>query len=120
MNREQRRLYQRKIKKNPAASICPECGQLTLFYTTALGEKETVVKCQICDRTIREGEEVTKLVPPGITLPLSLDRFDKALLWEAEHPSEPVKEEVKDDNSGMSSGDPKTHRESAEIHSDND
>ena len=116
LNREQRRAYQKKIKKNSAASICPECGHLALFYTTSLGEKNTVVKCQICDKTIREGEEVTKLVPPGITLPLPLERFDKALLWEASHPSE---EEVKNDNSGVQSGDSEAHRESAEIHPDN-
>ena len=52
LNREQRRAYQKKIKKNSAASICPECGNLALFYTTSLGEKNTVVKCQICDKTI--------------------------------------------------------------------
>lgn len=117
LNREQRRAYQKKIKKNSAASICPECGNLTLFYTTSLGEKNTVVKCQTCDATIREGEEVTKLVPPGITLPLSLDRFDQALLWEASHPRE---EEVKNDNSGVQSGDTEAHRESSEVSADND
>ena len=47
MNREQRRAYVKRIKKNSAASICPECGNLALFYTTSLGEKNTVVKCQI-------------------------------------------------------------------------
>ena len=110
MNREQRRAYQKKIKHNFAASICPECGYLSLFYTTSLGENNTVVKCQICDKTIREGEEVTKLVPPGITLPAPLKMFDNALLYEAQHPS-PSKEDESNDNSGMSSGDTETHRE---------
>lgn len=112
MNREQRRAYVKRIKKNSAASICPECGNLALFYTTSLGEKNTVVKCQVCDATIREGAEVTKLVPPGITLPLPLAAFDRALLYEASHPD---KEEKEDDNSGMSSGDTETYRESSEV-----
>ena len=88
LNREQRRAYQKKIKKNPAASLCPECGNLALFYTTSLGEKNTVIKCQICDKTVREGAEVTKLVPPGITLPLSLSQFDQAVEFEKNHPQE--------------------------------
>lgn len=116
LNREQRRAYQRIIKHNPAASVCPECGYLTLFKTTHIdasesadGKPGTALMCTICDKIIREGEEVTKLVPPGITLPLSLDKFDKALLWEAEHPSEPVKEEENNDDSGMQGGDPEAH-----------
>lgn len=93
MNREQRRRFQKKVHKNPALSICPECGYQTLFYTTRL-DNHTVVKCEICDKTIREGAEVEKLVPPGIILPLTLEAFDKALLWEASHPSEEKKDET--------------------------
>ena len=122
LNRSQRRAYAKAIKKNPAACICPECGYLTLFKTTHLdasessnGKPGTAVMCTICDKIIRDGEEVTKLVPPGITLPLTLDKFDKAILWEAEHPSKPTKEEKNNDNSRMQSGDTETYRESSKI-----
>ena len=127
LNRFQRRAYAKAIKKNPAACICPECGYLTLFKTTHLdanessnGKPGTALMCMVCEKIIRDGEEVTKLVPPGITLPLTLDKFDKALLWEAEHPSDPMKEEENNDNSRMQSGDTEAYRESSEISADND
>ena len=83
MNREQRRKYAKKVKNDKAASICPECGNKARFFTTARGEKDTVLKCEVCGKIVREGEELTKLMPPGLYLPLPLEALDKALLYEA-------------------------------------
>lgn len=83
MNRKQRRKYAKQIKNDKMASICPECGNKARFFTTARGEKDTVLKCECCGAIVREGEELTKLMPPGIYLPLPLDALDRALLAEA-------------------------------------
>lgn len=88
MNREQRRAYDRKVKKQSNASICPECGHLAMFYTkhfvTSPEDKgSTVLVCERCDAIVREGEELTKLMPPGLYLPTTLEVLDKALLMEA-------------------------------------
>ena len=109
MNREERRKYQKEIKKDKRASKCPQCGYLSLFYTTSLPtgnydvitkedgatenipHYETAVKCEVCGATIYWGEDVTKLIPAGIYLPLPLDIFDYAL----RHPE--VGEENNDD-----------------------
>lgn len=83
MNREQRRQYDRNIKKVKNASVCPECNHLAQFFTTARGEKDTILKCERCGAIVREGEELTKLMPPGLYCPIPLDVLDKALLEEA-------------------------------------
>jgi len=83
MNREQRRKYAKQIKNDRTASICPKCGNKARFYTTARGEKDTVLKCEVCNAIVREGEELTKMMPPGLYLPLPLEKLDKALLYEA-------------------------------------
>lgn len=83
MNREQRRAYAKKIKNDPNASICPECGNKARFYTHARGEKDTVLLCEVCGKVIREGEELTKLIPPGIYIPGKLEMLDQMLLEEA-------------------------------------
>ena len=93
MNREQRRKYAKQIKNDRIASICPECGQKSRFYTTARGEKDTVLKCEVCGEIVREGEELTKLIPPGIYCPIPLDALDKALLAEASKVEEEKKNE---------------------------
>ena len=97
MNRNERRKYQKEIKKDKRASKCPQCGYRSLFYTISMPTGnydvvtnedgttenkplfETAVKCEICGTTIYQGPDVTKLVPPGIYLPLPLDIFDYAL-----------------------------------------
>ena len=97
MNREERRKYQKKINKDKRASKCPKCGYKSLFYSTSIptgdyevkenedGTSETVpiyttaIKCDICGEIIYQGENVEKLCPPGIYLPLQLDIFDYAL-----------------------------------------
>lgn len=92
MNRAEHRAYEKKIHNNKRASKCPVCGHLSLFYTKATlkpyeGTKEKFEKedfdiqicCESCDSVIYQGDEVTKLVPPGIYLPLPLDIFEYAL-----------------------------------------
>lgn len=93
LNRAQRRAYAKKIKNNSVASICPKCGNKALFYTTQVSYPKMdngvdinfEVKCQVCDQTVLEGEDVKRVVPPGITLPVPLEQFKKIVLYEAEH-----------------------------------
>lgn len=54
----------------------------------------TAIKCEICDSIIYSGEDVEKLVPVGIRLPLPLDIFDYAL----RHPEVYQEEQTKNDN----------------------
>ncbi len=79
MNREERRRYQKKIAKRKEASICPKCGYKSLFVSTARGENDTIIKCEICGEIVFEGPDVTRIVPPGIYLPLPLNIFETAL-----------------------------------------
>ena len=105
MNREQRRKYQNSIKNNKAKSKCPLCGYESCFVSVPVlkpydGVKEkfvaedfdTVIKCEICDGTVLEGPSITKLIRPGIRLPLPLDIFQMALQYEENHPEEEAKE----------------------------
>ena len=98
MNREQRRQYDRKIKNDRTADMCPECKHKTHFFTSARGEKDTVLKCERCGEVIREGEELTRLMPPGLYLPMPLEALDGALLAEAERI---IKEETADVKTGQ-------------------
>ncbi len=79
LNREERRKYLQRNKKNKNLSKCPKCGFKSLFYSTARGENDTVIKCDICGDIVFEGSDVTRMVPPGIYLPLPLDIFEIAL-----------------------------------------
>ena len=105
LNREQRRKYQNSIKNNKAKSKCPLCGYESCFVSVPVlkpyeGVKEkfvaedfdTVIKCEICDGTVLEGPSITKLIRPGIRLPLPLDIFQMALQYEENHSEEEVKE----------------------------
>ncbi len=94
MNREQRRKYDKKIRHVPRASICPECNHRACFVTHARGEKDTVLLCERCGAVVREGEELTKMMPPGIYLPTTLEILDKALLAEAARIEEETDEQV--------------------------
>lgn len=98
MNREQRRAYAAKIKGDKRASKCPLCGYKSLFYSQPVlkpyeGTKETfvkedfdvVIKCEVCGGTVLANEAVTKLIRPGVYLPLPLDIFTMALQYEEEH-----------------------------------
>ena len=112
-NREERRAYERKIKKDKRASKCPNCGYKALFYSISIpdGLKEiteydgtvgdikttepkytTAIKCEMCDSIIFSGPEVEKLVPPGIILPLDIEIFGYALRHPEEFTNE--KEEI--------------------------
>lgn len=83
MNREQRRKYDKEVKNDKIASVCPECHNKSRFYTSARGEKDTVLYCERCGAIVREGEELTKLMPPGLYLPAPLHVLDAWLLEEA-------------------------------------
>ena len=96
-NRAERREYERHIKKDKRASICPKCGYKSLFYsaqvptgeidvetkedgtTTTIAQMTIGIKCILCDGIIYMGEDVAKLIPPDVILPLPLDIFDYAL-----------------------------------------
>lgn len=109
-NRAERRAYERSIKNDKRASKCPKCGHLSLFYSTQIkdlsfdvtpnedgtsqvtSKMTTAIKCEVCDNIIYKGEEVEKLVPPGVILPLPLYVFDYAL----RHP-EVISEEEKEE-----------------------
>lgn len=92
MNREEKRLYWRKIKNDKRAGICPLCKNRTLFYTVGTlkpyeGTKtefkkedfEVAIKCEVCGQIVLEDEELCKLIPPNAYLPLPLDIFKIAL-----------------------------------------
>ena len=83
MNREQRRAYDRRVKQISHASICPECNHKALFVTSARAENDTILRCERCGKIVREGEELTKLIPPGIYIPMPLETLDSLLLQEA-------------------------------------
>lgn len=91
-NRKQRREYEHSIKHDKRVSKCPICGRPSLFFTKATlkpyeGEKEkfekedfdTEIVCENCGATVYSGEEVSKLLPPGVYLPLPLDIVEYAL-----------------------------------------
>ena len=107
MNREQRRKYEAKIKNDKRASICPKCGYKSLFYSQPVlkpyeGTKEkfvaedfdVVIKCEVCGETVLANPAVTKLIRPGVYLPMPLDIFQMALKYEDEHPEEETTNEV--------------------------
>ena len=94
MNREQRRKYDRQVKNDRMASICPECGHKSRFHTHARGEKDTVLLCERCGAIVREGEELTRMMPPGIYLSIPLDILDQALLAEATRIEEENNEQI--------------------------
>jgi len=107
-NREQRREYERKIKKDKRASTCPLCHRPSLFFTTGRIKPESegkereelkpedfdvVLRCENCGQIIHDEPEVGKLLGPGVYLPIKLDIFEYAL----RHPEE-VEGESKEEN----------------------
>ena len=79
MNREQRRKYAKQIKNDKTASICPECHNKSRFVSVKREGEETALVCECCGKTVRQGEDITKSVPPGIYLPFTLNDFEKML-----------------------------------------
>ena len=101
MNREERRQYQRKIKNDKRASECPLCHNKSLFYTEPQllpyeGEKteftkddfKVIVKCETCGQIVLDSPAVTKLIQPGVYIPLPIDIFIMALNHEEEEEKE--------------------------------
>lgn len=84
MNREQRRKFFKTIRAQVNTSICPKCGHTSLFYSTSRGPKDTVLKCKICDEIVREGPELTAIMPPGIYCPGTLDMLDAIIAQKKE------------------------------------
>ena len=83
------------------ASICPVCKNKARFFTTARGEKDTVLKCEVCNAIVREGEVLTHLMPPGLYLPMTIESLDIVLAAEAERMKE---EENKKNEEPVESG----------------
>ena len=112
-NRNERRAYEKRIRNDKRASKCPICGHLSLFYTRGELKPEakakekpqkedydTKVICESCDSVIYEGEDVSKLLPPWIYIPIKLDLLDYALRHR-----ERIEELNKDGNVYILSGD---------------
>lgn len=98
MNREQRRKYAKQVKNDKTASICPECKNKARFVSTKREGEETALVCECCGKTVRQGEDITKSVPPGVYLPIKLEMLDMMLasIKEAEEKAETEKEETND------------------------
>ena len=79
MNREQRRKYQKQIKSNKAACVCPKCNRTSLFVSKKIGDADTAIICECCGQTVMQDARITKSVPPGIYLPFTLNDFEKML-----------------------------------------
>ena len=105
LNREERRRYQQKIKNDKRASECPLCQNKSLFYTEpqllpyeGIKEKFTrddfkvVIKCEVCNQVVLDSPAISKLMQPGIYLPLPLDIFMLALKHEEENPDDTIVE----------------------------
>lgn len=77
MNREQRRAYERKLRRSSEKNvfICPICNHKTRCYTKKL-QNHTVIACEYCDATLRDTEAIDKAFPPGIILPWPLNGID--------------------------------------------
>lgn len=76
LNREQRRNYAKLIKNSKNVSICPVCGTKARFYSEKINE-ETHILCEVCANGVRSGDVITRCVPPGILLPMTLEVLDK-------------------------------------------
>ena len=90
MNRAQRRKYAKELKNDKIASICPECNNKARSISVKREGEETSIVCECCGKTVRQGEDITKSVPPGIYLPVKLDMLDMmiAAVKEAENKEE--------------------------------
>ena len=91
-NREERRKYERAIKKDKRASKCPICNHLSLFFTQGRIKPEAEAKeklekedidvvlvCENCGQVVHDEPEVGQLLQPGVYLPLKLDIFEYTL-----------------------------------------
>ena len=53
---------------------------------------DVVIKCDVCGGTVLANPAVTKLIQPGVYLPLPLDIFTLALQYEEEHANDESEE----------------------------
>lgn len=96
MNREERRAYSRRMRRNRVASICPNCGKSAYFFARKQEDENITLNCECCGEVAREGEEVTYLMQPGdIYLPMSLERFDRVIEEYKEDKGDKEAEEAK-------------------------
>ena len=75
LNRAQRRAYAKRVKNDRTASICPKCGNKSHLRSKTINT-DTALICEVCGEIVRHGPDITKAVPPGIILPMSLEVFD--------------------------------------------
>lgn len=87
MNRAQRRAYAKRVKNDRTASICPKCGNKSHLRSKTVNT-DTALICEVCGEIVRHGPDITKAVPPGIILPMSLEVFDNFIAAVAEEKKE--------------------------------
>lgn len=66
MNREQRRAYDKKIKHDKLAVICPICKHKARMYTAALNPTDIYLECERCNSVVCSDKEAHKYIPAGI------------------------------------------------------
>lgn len=66
MNREQRRAYDRKVKNDKLASICPNCGHRARMRTVARTSTDIDLVCERCGIVVCANSEAHKYVPAGL------------------------------------------------------
>ena len=116
MNREERRKYTKKIAKDRRASICPICGNKSLFFSSwvatepdqgeggksgppGMNHKPAII-CEFCNKPVIIDERIYELLPAGyynpnlgiekVYVPIPLDIFLLAL-------KSPIEEEENND-----------------------
>ena len=101
MNREQRRAHNKKIRGDKRASICPLCGNKSLFYAQPVlkpyeGEKEEfvaedfdlVINCEVCQGTVFKSDKLPEYIKPASYVTLPIDTFINAIKYAEEHPDD--------------------------------
>lgn len=68
MNREQRRAYDRKMKNDKLASICPNCGHKAKMRTVARTKTDIDLVCERCGVVVCANSEAHKYIPAGLYL----------------------------------------------------
>jgi hypothetical protein len=73
------------IKNSKNVSICPACNTKARFYSVGAPGEDTTIHCEICNEKVRSGDVITRSVPPGIVLPMTLEVLDKFIKMEEEN-----------------------------------
>lgn len=66
MNREQRRAYDRKVKNDKLAAVCPNCKHKARMFTTARTPTDIDLVCERCSTVVCANSEAHKYIPAGI------------------------------------------------------